>query len=47
LAPLLEELLFDPERLEQMSKAAFGLARPGAAAELAGWVLELARGGDG
>jgi UDP-N-acetylglucosamine--N-acetylmuramyl-(pentapeptide) pyrophosphoryl-undecaprenol N-acetylglucosamine transferase len=47
LAPLIEELLFDPERLDQMSKAARGLARPAAAAVLAAWTLQLAGASDG
>ncbi|MGH7425519.1 MAG: hypothetical protein ACREJP_05070, partial [Candidatus Methylomirabilales bacterium] len=38
----LEEVLFDPARLEAMRKAALSVARPQAAAELAEWVLELA-----
>jgi UDP-N-acetylglucosamine--N-acetylmuramyl-(pentapeptide) pyrophosphoryl-undecaprenol N-acetylglucosamine transferase len=42
LAPLVEGLLGDPDRLESMSKSARGLARPHAAEELAQWVLDLA-----
>lgn len=44
LAPLIEELLDDPDRLAEMARATAKVARPEAARELAGWVLELARG---
>jgi UDP-N-acetylglucosamine--N-acetylmuramyl-(pentapeptide) pyrophosphoryl-undecaprenol N-acetylglucosamine transferase len=43
LAPLLDELLDDPERRATMAAAARTAARPHAADELAAWVLELAR----
>ena len=43
IGPLLEELIEDRARLAAMGNSARGLARPEAAAELAGWVLELAR----
>lgn len=46
LAKVLAELLAEPgarERLREMGRAARSLARPQAAAEVADWVLELAR----
>jgi UDP-N-acetylglucosamine--N-acetylmuramyl-(pentapeptide) pyrophosphoryl-undecaprenol N-acetylglucosamine transferase len=43
LAPMIEELLDDPERLGEMARATAKVARPHAAEELAAWVLELAR----
>lgn len=45
LGPLLEALAMDPGRREQMAAAASSVARPDAAAALAGWVLDLARPG--
>ncbi|HYH27749.1 MAG TPA: undecaprenyldiphospho-muramoylpentapeptide beta-N-acetylglucosaminyltransferase, partial [Actinomycetota bacterium] len=42
IGPLIEEMLDQPGKLEVMSKAARGLARPGAAEDLAAWALELA-----
>ena len=42
IGPILEELADDPERVRAMRTAARKLARPGAAEELAAWVLELA-----
>jgi UDP-N-acetylglucosamine:LPS N-acetylglucosamine transferase len=44
LAPMIEELLDDKERLAEMGRATAKVARPHAAEELAEWVLELARG---
>ena len=44
LAPMIEELLDDPERLGEMARATAKVARPHAAEELAAWVLELAHG---
>jgi UDP-N-acetylglucosamine--N-acetylmuramyl-(pentapeptide) pyrophosphoryl-undecaprenol N-acetylglucosamine transferase len=43
LAPMVEELLDDPERLAEMARATAKVARPHAAEELAAWVLELGR----
>ena len=43
LGPLLEDMLDDPDRRSTMAAAAHAAARPHAAAELAAWVLELAR----
>jgi UDP-N-acetylglucosamine--N-acetylmuramyl-(pentapeptide) pyrophosphoryl-undecaprenol N-acetylglucosamine transferase len=43
LAPMIEELLDDPERLAEMGRATAKVARPHAAEELAAWVLELGR----
>jgi UDP-N-acetylglucosamine--N-acetylmuramyl-(pentapeptide) pyrophosphoryl-undecaprenol N-acetylglucosamine transferase len=43
VGPLLEELIGDRDRLAAMGRNAKGLAKPEAAAELAEWVLELAR----
>jgi UDP-N-acetylglucosamine--N-acetylmuramyl-(pentapeptide) pyrophosphoryl-undecaprenol N-acetylglucosamine transferase len=42
LGPMIEALLDDPNKLEAMSRATAKVARPHAADELAGWVLELA-----
>jgi UDP-N-acetylglucosamine--N-acetylmuramyl-(pentapeptide) pyrophosphoryl-undecaprenol N-acetylglucosamine transferase len=44
LAPMIEELLEDGERLAEMARATAKVARPHAAEELAAWVLELGRG---
>ena len=44
IGPLLEELMADRDRLASMGARAKALAKPEAAAELAAWVLELARG---
>jgi UDP-N-acetylglucosamine--N-acetylmuramyl-(pentapeptide) pyrophosphoryl-undecaprenol N-acetylglucosamine transferase len=44
LAPMIEELLEDRERLAEMARATAKVARPHAAEELAAWVLELGRG---
>lgn len=43
IGPLLEELIDDRARLAAMGAKAKALAKPDAAAELAAWVLELAR----
>lgn len=42
LGPIVEQLLDDRTRLDGMSRAAHGVARPHAADDLAAWVLELA-----
>jgi UDP-N-acetylglucosamine--N-acetylmuramyl-(pentapeptide) pyrophosphoryl-undecaprenol N-acetylglucosamine transferase len=42
---LVDELLTAPDRLRQMREAMLGLARPGAAAEIAEELVALARGG--
>lgn len=42
LAPLVEEVVSDRDKLEAMSRSAEGIARPHAAEELASWVLEVA-----
>jgi UDP-N-acetylglucosamine:LPS N-acetylglucosamine transferase len=39
-----DELLGDPQRLESMSTAALGLARPKAADDIAADILQLAGG---
>ena len=44
VGPLLEECLADPDRLEAMGAAMAGAGRPGAADDLARWVLDLAIG---
>lgn len=42
LAPLVEEVAHDRDKLSRMSSSAKGIARPHAAEDLAEWVLELA-----
>jgi UDP-N-acetylglucosamine--N-acetylmuramyl-(pentapeptide) pyrophosphoryl-undecaprenol N-acetylglucosamine transferase len=42
VGPLLEARLAEPSLLDAMRAAAGGIARPGAAADLAAWVLDLA-----
>lgn len=47
LAPVLAALLGDPDTLARMGRAARSLARPGATADIAGWLVDLAGGGPG
>ena len=42
VGPMLERLTADRDELDRMSAAAVAVARPGAAQEMASWVLELA-----
>ena len=42
VGPLLEERLADRTLLDRMRASAGGVARPGAAADLSAWVLDLA-----
>jgi UDP-N-acetylglucosamine--N-acetylmuramyl-(pentapeptide) pyrophosphoryl-undecaprenol N-acetylglucosamine transferase len=42
LAPMIEELVADPRRLERMAAGARSVGRPDAADQLARWVLQLA-----